>query len=135
MKGRKQYLETYRIPYNYSFKASVSFSFPFNAFFYVRNISFFKRFCLYQDNSSFILFMGMATIFLIKVWEDTGVSNFATDTQLSLSSNQLFIDSTTKIIKLKWNFIIDTTNLLDWVGMFEMGKEKIVIIFFTIKKE
>uniref|UniRef100_A0AC35EV12 HECT-type E3 ubiquitin transferase n=1 Tax=Panagrolaimus sp. PS1159 TaxID=55785 RepID=A0AC35EV12_9BILA len=64
----------------------------------------------------------MATIFLIKVWEDTGVSNFATDTQLSLSSNQLFIDSTTKIIKLKWNFIIDTTNLLDWVGMFEMDE-------------
>ena len=66
----------------------------------------------------------MATIFLIKIGEDTGVPSLANTSQLGLSATQLFIDSTTRRIKLSWKFLTSTTNLLDWIGMFESGKFK-----------
>lgn len=63
----------------------------------------------------------MAGIVIIKVSEKTGKDFEATDSQLGLSGNQLYIVSLASI-KLSWNFKEPKTNLLDWIGMFELGK-------------
>uniref|UniRef100_A0A7E4UYV5 HECT-type E3 ubiquitin transferase n=1 Tax=Panagrellus redivivus TaxID=6233 RepID=A0A7E4UYV5_PANRE len=61
-------------------------------------------------------------VFFIKVSEDVGTSAPATETQLGLGMSQLFYDST-KSVKLSWNFAqSSSTNLLDWIGMFEVDE-------------
>lgn len=67
-------------------------------------------------------------VFIIKVNEENGNSTEAEDCKLGLSTSQLFVNSFASV-KLSWNFHNPTANLLDWIGMFEIGKD--VFIYYN----